>query len=94
VKPGGETIFINIYFRCIFSFKIIDIIYTFRVETVRVLMESVASDEAKKTTLTMTKNSEDKTAWDIAAGAKNQAVCTVLKELGDSNGASSSCIIS
>mmetsp|Transcript_7723 Transcript_7723/g.6903 ORF Transcript_7723/g.6903 Transcript_7723/m.6903 type:complete len:185 (-) Transcript_7723:125-679(-) len=65
-----------------------------RVETVRALMEFVGTDEEKKTGLTMAKNNEDKTAWDIAAGASNKAVCQVLKELGDANGASSSCIIS
>lgn len=65
-----------------------------RVETVRALMEHVANDEEKKTALTMAKNSEDKTAWDISAAASNKAVCQVLKDLGDANGASSSCIIS
>ena len=65
-----------------------------RVETVRVLMQHVAEDAEKKTALTMAKNSDDKTAWDIAFGAKNKAVCQVLKDMGDANGASSSCIIS
>ena len=64
-----------------------------RVETVRALMEFVANDEEKKTALTMAKNSEDKTPWDISAGASNKAVCQVLKDLGDANGASSACII-
>ena len=64
-----------------------------RTETVRALMEAVAADEEKKTALTMAKNSDDKTAWDIAAGAKNSAICQILKDLGDSNGASSSCVI-
>lgn len=65
-----------------------------RVETVRALMEHVANDEEKKTSLTMAKNSEDKTAWDISAAASNKPVCQVLKDLGDANGASSSCVIS
>lgn len=65
-----------------------------RIETVRALMEFVQSDEEKKSILTMAKTSEDKTAWDIAAGAKNKAICVILKELGDLNGASSSCVIS
>lgn len=65
-----------------------------RAETVRALMVSVAGDEPKKTALTMAKNSDDKTAWDIAAGAKNRAICQILKDNGDANGASSSCCIS
>ena len=65
-----------------------------RVETVRALMEFVGTDEEKKTALTMAKNNEDKTPWAIAEGAANKAVCQVLKDLGDANGASSSCIIS
>ncbi len=65
-----------------------------RVETVRALMGFVATDEAKKTALTMAKNNEDKTAWDIAFAAKNKAICQVLKDLGDQNAASSSCSIS
>lgn len=65
-----------------------------RVDTVRALMQHVAADEANKTALTMAKNSDEKTSWDIAYGAKNKAVCQVLKEMGDANGASSSCSIS
>ncbi len=65
-----------------------------RVETVRALMQAVNDDPDKKTSLTMAKNSEDKTAWDLAFGAKNKAICTVLKDMGDANGASSSCVIS
>lgn len=64
-----------------------------RVETVRALMEQVASDEAAKTSLTMAKNSEDKTPWDLAVGSKNKAICQVLKDMGDANGASSACVI-
>ena len=65
-----------------------------RVDTVRALMEHVAGDEEKKNSMCANKNSEDKCAWDIALAAKNQAVCTVLKEMGDVNGASSSCTLS
>mmetsp|Transcript_31469 Transcript_31469/g.53092 ORF Transcript_31469/g.53092 Transcript_31469/m.53092 type:complete len:185 (-) Transcript_31469:1170-1724(-) len=65
-----------------------------RVETVRVLMTAVAEDEEKKTAITMLKNSDEKTPWDLAAGAKNRPVCQVLKDMGDVNGASSSCTIS
>lgn len=65
-----------------------------RVETVRILMQHVESDPDKKTALTMAKNSDEKTAWDIAFAAKNKAVCQVLKDMGDANGASSSCTIS
>ena len=64
-----------------------------RVETVRVLMEHVQGDEDLKLALTMAKNGDDKTAWDISATAKNRAICQILKDLGDSNGASSSCAI-
>lgn len=63
-----------------------------RVETVRVLMQC-ATDPETKTALTMAKNSDDKTSWDISYGAKNRAVCQILKEMGDANGASSSCAI-
>ncbi len=65
-----------------------------RLDSVKVLMNFVAADEAKKTTLTMGKNAEDKTPWEIAAAAKNTPICTVLKEMGDVNGASSACNIS
>lgn len=64
-----------------------------RVDTVRVLMQLVADDAEKKTALTMAKNSDDKTSWDISFGAKNKAVCQVLKDMGDANGASSSCTV-
>ncbi len=60
-----------------------------RAETVRALMEFVAADEEKKTALTMAKNGDEKTAWAVAEGTKNQAVCQVLKDCGDTNGASS-----
>lgn len=65
-----------------------------RIEVVRALMESVAGNEEKKTAITMAKNGDDKTPWDIAAAAKSQPVCQVLKDMGDANGASSSCRIS
>eukprot|EP00598_Pedospumella_elongata_P004760 CAMPEP_0184979656 /NCGR_PEP_ID=MMETSP1098-20130426/9855_1 /TAXON_ID=89044 /ORGANISM="Spumella elongata, Strain CCAP 955/1" /LENGTH=185 /DNA_ID=CAMNT_0027502985 /DNA_START=116 /DNA_END=673 /DNA_ORIENTATION=+ len=66
-----------------------------RIDTVKALMNFVAADEEKKTALTMGKNAEEKTPWDIAAAAKNSAICTILKELGDANGASSAaCSIS
>jgi hypothetical protein len=56
-------------------------------------MNHVAADEDKKTRLTMAKNSDDKTPWDIAMGAKNSAICQALKDLGDANGASAACVI-
>lgn len=56
-------------------------------------MQFVADKPDDKTALTMAKNSDDKTSWDIAFAAKNKAVCQVLKDMGDANGASSSCII-
>lgn len=65
-----------------------------RVDTVRALMEAIASDEEKKSALTTAKTSEDKTPWDIGAAAKNTAICQILKDSGDTNGASSSCILS
>lgn len=65
-----------------------------RLETVKVIMTFVSTEEEKKTALTMGKNAEEKTPWDIAAAAKNTAICTVLKEMGDVNGASSACSVS
>lgn len=65
-----------------------------RVETVRALMQYVNDDAEKKTALTMAKNNEDKTPWDLAFATKNKAICQVLKDMGDANGASSSCSIS
>lgn len=56
-------------------------------------MQSASEDPEKKTALTMAKNSDEKTAWDISFGAKNKPVCQVLKDLGDANGASSSCVV-
>jgi ankyrin repeat protein len=63
-------------------------------DTVKALMDAVASDEGLKLSLCNAKNSDDKTSWDIAMGAKNQGLCTILKEMGDPNGASASCVIS
>lgn len=37
-----------------------------RVETVRCLMQHVSDNEQLKTSLTMAKNNEDKTAWDVS----------------------------
>ena len=65
-----------------------------RVDTIRALMEHVGDNEEKKNFMCNNKNAEDKCAWDIAAAAKSQAVCSVLKEMGDANGASSSCTLS
>lgn len=65
-----------------------------RLDTVKVLMTAVAEDETKKTALTMGKNSDEKTPWEIALTAKNTPICQVLKEMGDVNGASSACIVS
>ena len=64
-----------------------------RIDTVKVLMEFVQGKDELKLALTMAKNGDDKTAWDISAAAKNRAICQVLKEHGDTNGASSSCTI-
>jgi ankyrin repeat protein len=65
-----------------------------RLDTVKVLMGAVVGDEIKKTALTMGKNSDDKTPWEIALAAKNTPICQALKEMGDVNGASSACTIS
>lgn len=65
-----------------------------RVETVRALMEHAKLNPDTFTELTMAKNNEEKTAWDVAMGTSNKAVLQVLKDLGDTNGASSSCIVS
>jgi ankyrin repeat protein len=65
-----------------------------RLDTIKLLLEAASKDEAVKTELAMAKNGDGKTAWDLAFGAKNKPVCTALKEGGDPNGASSSCVIS
>ncbi len=65
-----------------------------KVEVVRTLMQAVESNEEKRTALTMAKNSDGKTAWEIATAANNKVICQVLKEMGDSNGASAACCIS
>ena len=64
-----------------------------KVDTVRVLMEFCTGKDDVKASLTNAKNSDGKLPWDVAAGAKNQAVCQVLKDMGDVNGASSSCTV-
>ncbi len=64
-----------------------------KVEVVRVLLKHVEGDVAKRDEMCNMKNSDGKTAWDIAAGAKQQAVCTALKDGGDVN-ASGACVIS
>jgi len=65
-----------------------------RKDVVAAILQSVAADEEKKNNLCNLKNAENKTAWDVAFGAKNSEVCKTLKEMGDPNGASSSCTIS
>jgi len=55
--------------------------------------EAVASKEEVKTALTMAKNNEDKTPWQMAEGKKDRPLCQALKDCGDVNGASSSCAI-
>lgn len=65
-----------------------------KVEVVRELLAFVANDEAKRTEFTNLKNSDDKTAFDVAAAAKQQAVCQALKDGGDTNAASGACVIS
>ena len=65
-----------------------------RIDTVKALMNFASSDEEKKKKMSEAKNDEGKTAWDIAVGAKNQELCKTLKELGDVNAQSASCIIS
>ncbi len=64
-----------------------------RAETVRALLEFLAEDEQKKTALTTAKNSDEKTAWDLSVASKNQAICGILKDLGDPNAASAACVI-
>jgi hypothetical protein len=67
-----------------------------KIEVVRALMQWVETKEKEemRTTLTMAKNGDGKTAWELAAAANNKAVCQVLKDLGDTNGASAACCIS
>ena len=65
-----------------------------RIDTVRALMSFVSGDDDKKTKMSLAKNDEGKTAWDIAVGAKAAELCKTLKECGDVNGQSASCVIS
>jgi hypothetical protein len=65
-----------------------------KVEVVTALLAHVASDEEKRNALSNLKNGDDKTAFDVAAGAKQQAVCQALKDGGDANAASGACVIS
>ena len=64
-----------------------------RVETVAAIMEFVTTDEATKTAITTGKNEEGKTAWDIAVASKNAILCQTLKDKGDVNALSATCII-
>lgn len=64
-----------------------------RVDTVKALMTFVSDNEEKKIKLCSAKNDDGKTAWDLAAGAKNKELCVALKESGDINAASAACII-
>lgn len=64
-----------------------------RVETVRALMEFVQGKEDLKTALIIAKNGDEKTASELSAALKNRAICRILKDMGNSNGSSSSCTI-
>ena len=65
-----------------------------RIDTIKALMEHAGKNPEEKTQLSMAKNGDGKIAWDLAFGAKNKPVCQALKDMGDVNGASSSCVIS
>ena len=65
-----------------------------RLETVEAIMLHVSTNEELKTAITMNKNEDGKTAWDVAAAAKNEAICNKLKEYGDENAKSGACIVS
>ena len=65
-----------------------------KTDTVKALMEAVQGDEEKRNTFCNAKNADGKTAWEIAMAAKNQSIATILKDMGDPNGASASCILS
>lgn len=64
-----------------------------RVDTVTAIMEFVAKDEVAKATITTGKNDEGKTPWDVAFASKNAPLCQVLKDMGDVNALSATCII-
>ena len=64
-----------------------------KADTVKALLDFVSGDEEKRNALCNAKNSDGKTSFEIAMGAKNQAICTILKEMGDPNAASASCVI-
>ncbi len=65
-----------------------------RVETVRVILEFVANDEAKKNALLTNKNGDGKTSWQLASEAKNVPILEVLKAAGDPGAKSEACLIS
>ena len=65
-----------------------------RVETVNAIMEFVAIDKDLLMSITMNKNEDGKTAWDIVSEAKNAPICQILKAMGDTNAESASCTIS
>lgn len=62
-------------------------------EVVKYVMEVCKGDAGLLQTLTNGKNSDGKLPFDIAMGAKNSAIVGILKEGGDANAASASCII-
>mmetsp|Transcript_41147 Transcript_41147/g.54152 ORF Transcript_41147/g.54152 Transcript_41147/m.54152 type:complete len:177 (-) Transcript_41147:241-771(-) len=61
-----------------------------KVEFVRFILER-AGDQ--KEALCQLKDSDEKTAFDLAAGGKHKATCTVLKDMGDPNAQSGACIV-
>jgi ankyrin repeat protein len=65
-----------------------------KVDVVRELLAFVANDEAKRTEFTNLRNSDGKTAFEVAAASRQQAVCQALKDGGDANAASGACVIS
>jgi ankyrin repeat protein len=62
-----------------------------KVEVVRAIYDFCDADGKAKLSA---ETCGGKTAWDIASGAKQQALCTALKEAGDTNAASAACVIS
>ena len=64
-----------------------------KAEMVRCILNHESVGEEKKTALTMAKNKDDQTPWAIAEAKKDRPLCQALKDCGDVNGASSSCVV-
>ena len=65
-----------------------------KAEVVKFCMEYLSDKDELREQLTNAKNGDGKIPFELAVAHKNQAICTILKEGGDANAASASCIVS